>query len=407
VTFNPDLNTFKPDLNFPTLDKLAEPSGQAGARWLFSGEGGDVDLIDCFGDAGASPISNERMEDWINDGLVAGVPFRQPHMLFNSLRDNEYPLMLGERLGLGQNVRVFYSNSGQEAVETAIKTARRATGRGWVLGLPGDFHGRSLANLSIQDGPEYHHKGFGYPNPQMGVALGMMEHGAVKVTNPHWGQEAGHGEREISPRQVAALVISPLNGNNTLEEWPEEVWAMAKVIREAGGVIIFDEVQTGFGRVGGVPSIISAYGGSLVPMNPDIWCFGKAAGAGWPFSITVTRGDIGDVMDHGSHFNTMAGSPMGCYLSKRLIEELEGGMLSTMLDRARDLVDQFGSKGLYNYGYMMAIRTDDPKGLCARAREEGLLLITARDTLPVRFTLPYDISTEDYMEVTRRLTLCL
>lgn len=396
-----------PDYNWPTLQKLIGDARQNGACWVT--QEGHV-YLDCFTDVGASPIPNALLARWMNDGMQQGHYPRRPHAYYDQLRDGQYPELLQEHLNI-DGIRVCYSNSGTEAVEAAIKLARRATGRSVVLGIVGDFHGRTLGALPLhydvsgnQDHPHYHFSGFGPFNPDTF---------AVSDDNCY----------SVPTDNIAAFVISPIQGNNTLEDTPDWVWKFAADVRSRGGLIVFDEVQTGFGRGGGVVSVTEsdqwtarAHAVKLrlgnrddvfdVMMEPDIYIFGKACGAGWPMSLTVSRAElVDDVMTKGSHFNTMSGSPLGCYLSMRLIGELDDWLLDRMLQRSRELESRFIE--IIQRGYMMAIAADDPYGFCHRAREAGLLLMTARPNKPVRLSPPFWMESHEERLLVNRLELLL
>lgn len=377
--------------NWPTLDKIIPHANQIGALWY--AEGSDHPLLDGFTDSGASPISNQIMVDWMIDGLGEGHHVRKPHAYYDRLRDAEYPALIAEQLEW-DGISVFYSNSGTEAIEAALKLARKATGRQCVHGVIGDFHGRTYGALSLHydplegEHPAHHFDGFGDMVP-----------GSYAIDEAT-ARELMHGPLN----DLAAFVISPIQGNNTLEDMPAWAWEFAADARSKGALIIFDEVQTGFGRGGGVVSVTTAdwWPGMIgvmtdvnpddiidVMLNPDIIVFGKACGAGWPMSLTVCNEALGSVMGKGTHFNTMSGSPLGCYMSARLVDVLADGLLEQMIDRAERLCDAFPQ--IIRRGYMMAIHTagQDPFAFCERAREYGLIVLTARSNKPVRLSIPF------------------
>lgn len=382
--------------NFPTVPKIINQRvAQDGSRWI--GEDGGW-WYDCFTDVGASPVSNSQMTRWIVDGLEQGVRWRVPHIIFDEIRDQDYPNIVGSHLDI-DDPRVFYSNGGSEAIEVAMKLIRRATGRNKIISIGGDFHGRGYGALALSyREPHYHHDGFGLPLRD--IYIYQPRSGGVDA----YAFDTSTLEDEpIAWDQVAGVVISPINGNNTLHKWSEDVWDIVAATRAAGGLVVFDEVQTGFGRAGGVVSITQT---DHVDMRPDVWVFGKACGSGWPMSITIADASIVDgTMTKGSHFNTMAGSPMGCYLSIRLMDELEDGLLDRMLDRA----DWFHKKidGLYRYGYMMAIDVYDPQGFCEAAHRHNVLLMTARADQPVRFSPPFDMDDSEQFDVARQLAYAM
>jgi acetylornithine/succinyldiaminopimelate/putrescine aminotransferase len=378
----------KPNMNFPTLDKSVAPVANQGMLWVESS--GRV-LIDCFTDSGASPLSNQTTARLIAYALENNVPLRKPHAFYDADRDVVLPSRIGEHLGWGDDLRIFYTNSGSEAIETAIKTARRATDRATVVGISGDFHGRTYGAMSLQYNddrpePEYHYRGYG---PFVPAMYPLTESDAANIPLPH---------------HVAALVVSPVNMNNTLELWPRWVWEAAADIRRDGGLIIFDEVQTGFGRGGGVVSITEGkewrdLAETMFPaepdlrdvmLHPDIICFGKAMAGGFPMSATVTREPIARVMGPGSHFNTMAGSPLGVFMSLEFIQWLEEGNLDDYLDWATSLAAK--RKNILRCGGLMALAVREPQAWALKVREQyGLYVAANRPNNPIRFYPPLDL----------------
>lgn len=373
--------------NFPTVPKIINvDTQQSGSTW----DGGDAGWwFDCFTDIGASPLSNDEMTRAIMEGVANGIQWRVPHIVRDALRDEHYPLLLGRKLGI-EDPRVFYSGSGSEAVEVAMKLMRRATGRRYIVSVAGDFHGRGYGALALSyPTPDYHHAGFGDPLPDI-----LLYDPDTPPDIPEFRSTSKRGGyTTVDWEEIAGIILSPVNGNNTLRMWDSWVWDLVENIQDAGGLLAFDEVQTGFGRGGGIISITQS-GEWRPPATPDIYIFGKAAGAGWPMSLTVSRAWLVDgVMTQGSHFNTMAGSPMGCWLSMRLIEALGDGLLGRMLANARRFEEEIPN--MVRVGYMMGIRVPDPKGFCEVALRHNVLMMTARDGEPVRFAPPFALRDAD------------
>lgn len=340
-------------------------------------------LMDGFTDVGGAPLPADILWQWISEAVLdhGTEILRKPQMQYDETRDVLYPRYLGGYLGLGQDVRVFYSNSGTEAIEVAMKVARKATGLLSIYGIAGDFHGRSFGVQGIQQAPKHHTVGFG---PQSIPYTYCLEPDA-----------------ELTGNGAAAIIISPINGNNRVEHWPDSVWDMALKVRKAGGLIIFDEVQTGFGRAGGIVSIQN--GPHAVPVDPDIWVFGKAAAAGWPMSMTVTRaGLIDGLMTTGTHFNTMAGAPIGMHLSSRLIHTLDNcGLLDDMESRASRLASLFPD--MERVGYMMSLSPSDPIAFAEYARALGLALLAPHPDVPIRLSPPFIMQSEEEKWLERTL----
>jgi acetylornithine/succinyldiaminopimelate/putrescine aminotransferase len=380
--------------NFPTLTKTIAPTGNVyGSMWTDAS--GRI-IFDCFTDSGATPVSNHRSAGWIYRARNAGVPLRKPHAFFDYERDDVYPLRLFRQLSLGDAGRIFYSNSGSEAIETAIKLARRATGREVVAGIVGDFHGRTYGAMSLQyddldPSPPYHYDGYG---PFVAGLYPFDEDAAIQASRQPMNN-------------VAAVVVSPVNMNNTLEDWTRWVWEFAADARKSGALIIFDEVQTGFGRGGGLVSITESgewreYAARVANFDPDIYdamtrpdifCFGKAMGGGFPMSATIAHGAIVDeAMTPGSHFNTMSGSPLGVALASYFLDWMEDDGLVSFLDWAASLEAKH-PKNVLRRGGLMALAVDDPRDWAAEVfRKHGLFVAANRPNKPIRFYPSLDIS---------------
>ncbi len=350
-------------------------------------------LIDGFGDVGASPMPIWALNARVHKLLESGVPIRLPQAVFHETRDVTLPKLLGEHLignwqrPIGDDIRVTYGTGGAEAIEIAVKLARKATGKKWVLGVEGDFHGRSQLCLSIQCGPAYHHNGFG---------PGVECAGYIVINFD--ADEGLHSDRRVivwpqmilaSMDEIAAIVISPVNGNNTLGVWPDSLWSIVSDIQDGGGLVIFDEIQTGFGRAGGVVSYVGTeHWTEHCGILPDIFVFGKGAAMGFPQSIVAARDEIvSDNMTLGTHFSTMAGSPMACELTKQYIDDLDGGLLYDAMERAERIAAAF-PMDINRIGCMMSIQSKSVTELCAKAKDAGLFLFAPRSTNRVRLTIP-------------------
>ena len=226
--------------------------------------------------------------------------------------------------------RVFFSNSGTEANECAIKIARKhANGRGVsdpeIVSFESDFHGRTYGALSAT------------PGLAANEALGPMLPGFRAVP-----RNDAAALREAVGEKTAAVLIEPIQGESGVFPISEEALLAARqACDEAGALLLFDEIQTGIGRTG------SLWAYEQTPVRPDVLTSAKALGGGFPIGACITAPGAADVLEPGDHGSTFAAGPvataaaqavlalvddpvllrhvreLGAYLCERL-EELEG-----------------------------------------------------------------------------------
>jgi predicted acetylornithine/succinylornithine family transaminase len=189
--------------------------------------------------------------------------------------------------------RVFFSNSGTEAVECAIKVARKHAHRRGIaapeiVSFAGDFHGRSYGALAAT------------PGLAENQALGPMLPGFRSV--PHNDAAA---LREAVGERTAAVLIEPIQGEAGVFPTGEEaLLAAGEACDEAGALLILDEIQTGVGRTG------SLWAFEQTPVRPDVLTTAKALGGGLPIGACITAPGCADVLEPGDHGSTFAGGPL-------------------------------------------------------------------------------------------------
>jgi acetylornithine/N-succinyldiaminopimelate aminotransferase len=202
--------------------------------------------------------------------------------------------------------RVFFANSGTEAVECAIKVARKhAHGRGIaepeIVSFEGDFHGRSYGALSAT------------PKLSRNEALGPMLPGFRSV--PH--NDAG-ALREAVGERTAAVLIEPIQGEAGVCPTSEEALAAAReACDEVGALLILDEIQTGMGRTG------SLWAYQQTPVKPDVITTAKALGGGMPIGACITAPVAADVLEPGDHGSTFAGGPVATSAALAVLELID------------------------------------------------------------------------------------
>jgi len=206
--------------------------------------------------------------------------------------------------------RVFFSNSGTEAMECAIKVARKHAHRRGVsapeiVSFQGDFHGRSYGALAAT------------PGLAANEALGPMLPGFRAV--PHNDATA---LREAVGESTAAVLIEPIQGEAGV--WPtseEAMLAAREACDEVGALLILDEIQTGVGRTG------SLWAYEQTPVRPDVFTTAKALGGGVPIGACVTAPSAADVLELGDHGSTFAGGPVATAAALAVLDVVDDPVL--------------------------------------------------------------------------------
>lgn len=297
--------------------------------------------------------------------------------------------------------RVFFTNSGTEAVECALKSARKYH---WSRGNPdridiitftGAFHGRSIGAINAGGNPKYL-EGFGPKLPGF-VHLEWGDHDALKTA--------------AAEPTAAAIFVEVVQGEGGVRAMPE---ACIKGLRELcdahGLLLIFDEVQCGMGRTGKLWGYQWADG-----VEPDILCAAKGIGGGFPFGACLMTEAVGAPMQPGSHGSTYGGNPLACAIGARVTEIIadpaflaEVGRKSALFrQRLEGLVaahpDLF--EAVRGQGLMLGLKCCEavaPADLVAAGYAEHLLTVPAADNT-LRILPPLTISDDEIAEATARL----
>jgi acetylornithine/N-succinyldiaminopimelate aminotransferase len=270
--------------------------------------------------------------------------------------------------------RVFFSNSGAEANETAIKLARKwakehgSSDRGDIISMRGGFHGRTLATVTATAQEKYHHGFEPLPGGFKYVAFNDLK--AL--------------ERAIDSR-TAAVLVEPIQGEGGVIV-PDEGYlpGLRKLCDEAGILLILDEIQTGMGRTGKP----WAYEHSGVA--PDIMTVAKALANGVPIGATLATEDVARVFTPGTHGSTFGGNPLatavGVTVFSTLIEDKlaeRAGRVGKLLLQGLEAVRAKHPKAVKEVrgrGLLVGLDLVPPVGdVVAACRERGLLVLTAGD----------------------------
>jgi ornithine--oxo-acid transaminase len=280
-------------------------------------------------------------------------------------------------------------NTGAEAVETAIKTARRwaydkkgvAENQAEIIACEGNFHGRTMSAVSLSSEEEYK-RGFGPMLP----GINLVPYGDLDAL-----------KEAITPN-TAAFLLEPIQGEAGIVIPPEGFLKAAyELCKENNVLFIADEIQAGLARTG------KMFASDWEDVEPDMYILGKALGGGvFPISCVVANKDILGVFNPGSHGSTFGGNPMACAVSVASLEVLEDEKLA---ERSLELGEYFMNKlkeidnpkikEVRGRGLFIGVELTEPaRSYCEQLKEEGLLCKETHETV-IRFAPPLIISQED------------
>lgn len=287
---------------------------------------------------------------------------------------------------------VFFTNSGTEAIELAIKMARRyhfvngQPERFHIVTFEGAFHGRTMAAINA-GGNEKYLEGFG-PRMQGFDQVPLGDLNAVKNV--------------IGP-QTAAILIEPLQGEGGVRTVaPEFLKALRKLCDEQGMLLIFDEIQTGVGRTG------KFFAYDWLGFAPDIMPVAKAIGGGFPLGAVLATAEAAKGMTVGTHGTTYGGNPLAMAVGNAAIDlVLAPGFLDHVNKVANYLHQQLGAlvaghptlfESVRGQGLMIGLKMKTPSAdFIAAARANGLVVLPAGDNV-VRLLPPLTLSEEEARE---------
>ncbi|MGH7341677.1 MAG: aspartate aminotransferase family protein, partial [Candidatus Rokuibacteriota bacterium] len=206
----------------------------------------------------------------------------------------------------------FFSNSGAEAIEGAMRLAKQHTGRREIVALGFSFHGRTVGTLSIT-GNQARKRGNGPYLP--GVAFGPAPYCyrcPLGLKYPSCDVACAQGLKDVIRQQtagdVAAFIAEPVLGEGGILAPPPEYFRIAaEIFHENGALFIVDEVQSGFGRTGRMFAIEHSDG-----VQPDILAMAKGIAGGFPLGAFMAKEPVSEAMQPGDHLSTFGGNPISC-----------------------------------------------------------------------------------------------
>lgn len=290
--------------------------------------------------------------------------------------------------------KVFFSNSGAEANECAIKVARKysAETKGadcyTILTLENSFHGRTLTTLAAT-GQEHYHELFQPITP-----------GFIHVP----ANDAAALEAAVAENKIAGIMMEMVQGEGGVIALTEEfVQQAAAICKQMDIPLIVDEVQTGNGRIGRLYAF-QHYG-----IAPDLVSTAKGLGGGLPIGATLMSEKVQDVLKPGDHGSTYGGNPVCCAGALSIVERLTEEFLSEVAAKRayieKELANAEGVEAITGLGLMVGIKTSKNAGEVVTAcREKGVLCLTAKDK--VRLLPPLNIPMEQLQKAVAVIKDC-
>ena len=293
--------------------------------------------------------------------------------------------------------KVYFSNSGSEANEAAIKMARRyhhekGNGRDEIIAFNNSFHGRSLLNISL-GASDNHRKGFG-PFPS------GIRHATYNDLS---------SVKELISAKTAAIIIEPVQGEAGVVPAKQEfLLGVRDLCTQNGVLLIMDEVQSGVGRMGNL------FGYMAFGIEPDILTSAKGLGGGIPIGATLTKNDIASSMSVGSHGSTFGGNPMACAVADKVIEIVSNpNFLQEVKEKETLLVNKLEGvskkhqafREIRSSGLWIGCELNnngEVNELLDRCYESGLIAVSA-GTSTLRFAPALNISEDEISEGIERL----
>jgi acetylornithine/N-succinyldiaminopimelate aminotransferase len=268
---------------------------------------------------------------------------------------------LSERFGGAQ---AFFCNSGAEAIEAALKHARKATGKHGVVALEGSFHGRTAGALSVTGQPA-----------KRAAFEPLLPDVAFAKPNDIASLEAAVGD------ETGCILLEPVLGEGGVVPLDPE---FAQAARELAEVLVFDEVQTGVGRTG------TFFAFEQLGVRPDAVTLAKGLANGLPIGCFLAAESA---FEPGDHASTFGGNPVVCAAAVAVCDVIDEQLLASVRAQSSNIFERL--PGVRGRGLLLAVETNDPSAdVVAECLDRGLLVGTAGDNA-IRLTPPLTLTDEE------------
>ena len=305
--------------------------------------------------------------------------FQHTSNLYYSAPCAKLAALMCEKTGMK---KVFFSNSGAEANECAIKTARKYAadkhGEEYynIITLTGSFHGRTVTTLAATGQDVFHTK------------FKPLTEGFIYCETNNTEQLI----ELVNNNKIAAIMLEPLQGEGGINPLDKGfVKTVARLAKEKDIIVIADEVQCGNGRTG------KLYGYMNFDITPDIVSTAKGLGGGLPIGATLFGEKTCDVLGKSDHGSTFGGNPVACAGAISIFERLDESCLAGVLERSKYIIDKLsgspGIKSVTGLGLMLGIETEKDAGeVIAECMANGVMPIKAKHKVRLlpALNIPFD-----------------
>ncbi len=350
------------------------------------------EYIDCMGGYGVALVGhrNERVVNALKSQLEKIITVHSS--FYNKTREEFLQLLVSlAPKGLSQ---VHLNNSGAEAVEAAIKFARKFTGKKGMVAMNGSYHGKSMGALSLTFNPKYRK-----------VFQPLVE----KTSFAKFGDI--ESLRSTIDEDTGFVIMEPIQGESGIKVAPDGfLQDVRKLCDDKGILLIFDEIQSGLGRTGRM------WAAEHWNTTPDIMCIAKGIAGGVPMGATLVKSEILAVMSKGEHSSTFGGNPLSCAAGIAALQALtQDGLIvnaekmgKKFFDGLEDLKEKHKIiREIRGKGLMIGIELKfEVKDILLDGIKNGVLLLYSGRNI-LRLLPPLVISEEDITKVLETLDVLL
>lgn len=261
----------------------------------------DTEYLDCMGGYGVALIGH------CNDRVIRAITSQAQDLItchmsvYNNVRLNF--LKKFSKIAPKNLQKTFFTNSGTESVEAALKFSRKYTGKPGVLALNGGYHGKTFGSLSVTYSEKYRKSFLPLLDNMQFISYSESNTISNIVTKTN--------------NKIGTVIVEPIQGETGIIMPPSDFLKdIRNICNENDLVLIFDEIQSGLGRTG------KMWAGQHWDVEPDIMCLAKGIAGGIPMGLTAMRSEILDCLKVGEHSSTFAGNPLACAAGSATIDSL-------------------------------------------------------------------------------------